>query len=119
MKKPLKYLLIFGIIMFGVLIGNYFLEEKPEKEFDYYSKYYRVKVKELSDNDYGWYYEIYRGDDLLIKQENIPGVSGNQYFKSNEEAKKIAVLVVAKLERRTMPNITMEELDSCNIDFKK
>ncbi len=117
MKRPLKYLLIFEIIVFGVLIGNYFLEK--ETEFDYYSKYYRVKVKELSDSDYGWYYEIYRGDDLLIKQENIPGVSGNQHFKSNAEAKKIAVLVVQKLERKIIPNITMQELDSCNIEFKK
>ncbi len=117
MKKALKYLLIFEIIVFGVLVGNYFLEK--ETEFDYYSKYYRVKVKELSDNDNGWYYEIYRGNNLLIKQKNIPGLSGNQYFKSNFQAKKIAVLVVNKLERNILPNVTREELDSCNIDFKK
>ncbi len=115
MKTPLNYLLIFEIIVFGVLIGNYFLEKEPES--NHYTKYYRVKVKEFPD-DHGWYYEIYQGDNLLIKQENIPGTRGNQYFKSNQQAERIALLVIDKLERRVAPYITKKELDSCHIDFQ-
>ncbi len=116
MKTIVNYILVFGIIVSGVLFGNYLLER--ETASNYYSKYYRVKVKELSD-DHGWYYEIYKGNSLLIKQKKIPGVPGNQYFKSNKEAEKIAWLVVGKLEHKISPNITRVELDSCNIDFKK
>ncbi|WP_271770371.1 DUF4907 domain-containing protein [Aquimarina algiphila] len=115
MKRTLTYLLIFEIIVFGVLAGNYFLERKTKP--DLYSKYYRVKVKELSD-DNGWYYEIYKDSRLFIQQKNIPGALGNQYFKSKKDAQKIALLVVDKLECRILPYITKAELDSCNIDFK-
>ncbi|MBL0684228.1 DUF4907 domain-containing protein [Aquimarina mytili] len=115
MKTMMGYVLIFGVIVVGVLIGNHFL--KKETKSNDYSKYYRVRVKELSDGK-GWYYEIYRGSSLLIKQENIPGVSGYQYFKSNTDAKKIGVLVMDKLERKILPFVTKLELDSCNIDFK-
>ncbi len=116
MKAPLKYLLIFEIIVFGVVIGNYILEKNIVP--NHYSKYYRVEVKELSD-DHGWYYEIYADSNLLIKQKNIPGINGYQYFKTNEDAKKIGQLVIHKLEQRILPNITIAELDSCNIDFEK
>ncbi len=116
MKTALGYMVIFGTITFGVLIGSYFL--KKEKKSNYYSKYYWVKVKELSD-DQGWYYEIYKGDSMLIKQVNIPGTSGKQFFTSNTDAKKIALLVVNKLERKILPYISLADLDSCNINFKK
>ena len=116
MKTTLNYLLVFEIIVFGVLIGNYLLNN--ETDTNRYSKYYRVEVKELSD-DRGWYYEIYQGNTLLIKQDKIPGVSGNLYFKSKNDAQKIAFLVVDKLEHHKMPSITSMDLDSCNIDLKK
>lgn len=116
MKTALNYLLIFEIIVLGVWIGNYFLEREVDP--DPYSKKYKVEVKELTD-DHGWYYEIYRENRLLIKQKNIPGSSGIQYFKSKKDAKKIALLVVDKLENKIFPNITKAELDSCNIYFKK
>ncbi len=117
MKKLLNYLLIFEIIVFGVLVVYQILEK--ETKFDYYSNYYGVRVKELSGKNKAWYYEIYHGEKLLIKQENIPGTSGNQYFKSSKEAKKIGSLVVDKLVHKMMPNVTLKELDSCNINFKK
>ncbi|MEW7291306.1 DUF4907 domain-containing protein [Aquimarina sp. 2304DJ70-9] len=116
MKITLGYMLVFGTIAFGSIIGSYFL--KREKKSNYYSKYYWVKVKELSDHQ-GWYYEIYKGNSILIKQENIPGTSGKQFFVSNTDAKKIALLVVNKLERKILPYISLADLDSCNIDFKK
>ncbi|GAA4112584.1 hypothetical protein GCM10022393_11110 [Aquimarina addita] len=116
MRMKMNYVLIFGIITFGVLFGTCFVSMGPGS--DPYSKYYSLEVKELSDH-YGWYYEIYIDDTLLIKQKNIPGAYGYQFFKSKKDAKKIALLVVDKLVQEITPTITKAELDSCNIDFVK
>ncbi|MBQ4819427.1 DUF4907 domain-containing protein [Aquimarina sp. MMG016] len=114
MKKVINYIMIFSTILLGVLLINSFIKHEIKKvDLSTYS----IKVKELSDQN-GWYYEIYNGNQLLIKQYNIPGVSGNQYFRTRTDAEKIGKLVVQKLEQKTMPAITRIELQSRNIYFE-
>ncbi|MDY8136142.1 DUF4907 domain-containing protein [Aquimarina sp. 2201CG5-10] len=115
MKPILQYLLVSVVIAVGVMLTTYLMQKDIASDREVYI--YEVQVKELSD-DPGWYYEIYKGNRLIIKQEHIPGVAGIQHFSSEEDAQKVAALVVNKLERMIIPSITKIDLENCNVDFK-
>ncbi len=58
-----------------------------------------------------WGYDIFKGGKRIIHQQNIPGVSGNEGFKSASDAEKVARLVITKLKNGEMPpSVSKEEL---------
>ena len=58
-----------------------------------------------------WGYDIFKGEKRIIHQQNIPGISGNEGFKSASDAEKVAKLVIAKLKNGEMPpSVSKEEL---------
>jgi hypothetical protein len=67
----------------------------------------------------GWGYNISENGKQIINQQTIPGVPGNQGFKTSEEALKVAELVRSKLERGTFPpTISEEELQKLGISWR-
>jgi hypothetical protein len=67
----------------------------------------------------GWGYYISENGKQIINQQTIPGVPGNQGFKTSEEALKVAELVRSKLERATFPpTISEEELQKLGISWR-
>lgn len=67
----------------------------------------------------GWGYYISENGKQIINQETIPGIPGNQGFKTSEEALKVAELVRSKLERATFPpTISEEELQKLGISWR-
>lgn len=82
------------------------------------SKTSRKKFEiKISKTKTGYYYDIYKKNKILIHQPNIPAAIGDQKFKDSIQCKKIAQLVVKKLEQKVFPTITLEELKSNNIQF--
>lgn len=68
------------------------------------------------DNTYG--YEILINGKALIRQKNIPGISGSKGFKRKNDAEKTAQLVLKKLNAGIMPpSIDKHELDSLKVIF--
>jgi len=63
----------------------------------------------------GWSYNIIIKGKILIHQDYIPALSGNQKFKSEKDAEKIANLVLAKINEGKLPTIFPSELDCLNI----
>lgn len=60
-----------------------------------------------------WGYDIYKDNQLLIHQSNIPAMEGSQGFSSEEKAISVAHLAMKKLRNGIMPpTIRREELDS-------
>jgi hypothetical protein len=56
-------------------------------------------------------YDIYADGRLMIHQPSIPGLSGNEGFKSKAQSEKIANLVISKIKKGEMPpSVTIEEL---------
>ena len=101
-KKYWIYILfILSIIVFAVT--QYYKHSKGDIE---------VKTKQ---NQAGWGYDIYVKNKLFITQDIIPSVAGNKAFKTEDDAKKIGDLMVLKMKQNQIPNITEQELDSCNI----
>lgn len=58
-----------------------------------------------------WGYDIYKGSKCIIHQLTIPGIPGNEGFKSQSDAEKVAKLVITKLKNGEMPpSVSKEEL---------
>jgi len=68
--------------------------------------------------DSTWGYRIYQDTVPVIEQKNIPGLPGNNGFKTEKEAIITGELVKHKLETGAFPpSITKEELDSLGITY--
>ncbi|GAB3522560.1 DUF4907 domain-containing protein [Emticicia fontis] len=51
----------------------------------------------------GWGYKLYLRYKLLVNQTIIPALPGNQAFKTEKDAKKIAKLAMTKVAKGQMP----------------
>lgn len=68
------------------------------------------------DGTYG--YEIIINGITIIKQSVIPAIQGLHPFKFQNEAEKVAGLMVKKLKAGDMPpSITIDEIDSLKINY--
>jgi hypothetical protein len=64
----------------------------------------------------GWGYKVYVGGTPYINQPFIPGVPGKNYFVTEDDAQKVAALVVQKIMQHHLPpTITGNELRQLNI----
>jgi len=114
MRKKYLYLRFFLIILTAVLciqgLVSIYHSDSTQTNI-------RATIKQDSTAQ-NWFYEVYRADRLIIKQEFIPGVQGRQFFQSKRDAEKIALLVVQKLEEGKLPSVHISELEEFNIKFK-
>ncbi|MDR2972301.1 MAG: DUF4907 domain-containing protein, partial [Bacteroidales bacterium] len=84
-------------------------QENPYKDADI-----RAVIIPSEDNTFG--YDIYLYDDILIHQPSRPGFSGNAGFATEEDAMKVAELVIKKIRNNEMPpTVTIEELQELKI----
>jgi len=63
-------------------------------------------------------YDIFLNGKLYIHQPNIPAVSGNAGFQTEENARKIAELVIVKIKHNIIPpTVIVNELDSLGVKY--
>ena len=68
--------------------------------------------------DNGWGFYLSKNEKIIIRQDYVPAVTGKQYFKTKEDAKKVAELMKYKIEKDVFPpSVNLQELDSLNIDY--
>ena len=65
----------------------------------------------------GFGYIIKLRGQVIIKQENIPAISSEISFKTENDALETAGLVVKKIKQRKVPAVTLLELDSLDIKY--
>ncbi len=58
----------------------------------------------------GWGYTISYQDKIIIKQTIIPVISETKSFRSEDDALKVAGLVVKKLNQNRSPSVTKNDL---------
>ena len=63
----------------------------------------------------GWGYCITLDNKIYIKQTIIPVIQGNKSFATEEDAEKVALLVVNKIKTHQKPTIFKEELQNLQI----
>jgi hypothetical protein len=63
-----------------------------------------------------WGYDILVENKIFIHQPSIPGVNGNEGFKSKLAAQNVANLVITKMKKGEMPpSVTEEEMKKLNV----
>jgi hypothetical protein len=63
-----------------------------------------------------WGYDIYKDNQLLIHQPNIPAIEGDRGFSTEQKAISVANLTIQKLRNGIMPpTLSIEELDSLKV----
>ena len=80
---------------------------------------FNIFMNDSTDKSAGFGYEILMNKQRYIRQSTIPAVSGNQYFKTEAEAKIAASFVCYKIQNNIMPpTVSTHELDSLGITIK-
>lgn len=115
MKTICRYISVFAVIVFGVLLVSYVFYSNQQKTENFNTEFSLV-VKEQGSF---WFYEIYRKDTLIIRQEYIPVVEGMQKFKSKKDAEVLGNVVLQKLLKNEYPIITKDELINSDIEINK
>ena len=76
----------------------------------------RVHYQIITNTDHSYGYDVYVNGMLRVHQPSIPGLPGERGFQRKGDAKKVAGLVVKKVEKGMMPpTIERRELDSLQI----
>lgn len=105
MKQRDLIFIFFGLL---VIACNHPAKQKAV------SNKYRARVFEIEINQFG--YDVYQDSLLMIHQPTIPVIQGNKAFASREDAKRVADLMIYKLNNGiSPPSITLNELDSLKI----
>ena len=70
----------------------------------------------LNDSGNEWGYQLFQGNNMVIKQMYIPAIQGNYGFETKEKAEIAAQFVLNKLENNIFPPaISPKELDSLGV----
>ena len=79
-----------------------------------HNKNFTYKIIDAPDYTFG--YKIYADNQLMIQQASIPGMPGNEGFKTKEKAARVAKLVIAKIKKGKMPpTVTEEEMKKIGV----
>jgi hypothetical protein len=61
-------------------------------------------------------YDVFADGRLMIHQTSVPGLPGNEGFKTKEDASKVAALVMGKIRKGEMPpTISIDEMTKLKV----
>jgi hypothetical protein len=61
-------------------------------------------------------YDVYAGGRLMIHQTSVPGLPGNEGFKTKDDAVKVTEMVMYKIRKGEMPpTVTSEEMKQLGV----
>ena len=112
-----KLIIIFCFLLAGGLLFIKYhksgQEDAPAAAPEALSPYRDAEIKAVviaaAHHTFG--YDIYVYGSVLVHQPSRPGLPGNAGFATEEEAMKVAELVVEKIRNNEMPpTVTIEEL---------
>jgi hypothetical protein len=84
------------------------IQKSPSGETQKNSNYTYTIIPEPNKT---WGYDIYIEKRLFIHQPGVPGLPGNEGFKTKAGAEKVAKLVIEKIKKGVMPpSLTIEEI---------
>jgi len=113
-ENRVKYLLILLVFLF--VVGFYGTKEYKQRKMFTYKNIIHIKDADIKtviilseNNTYG--YDIYVYGTVLVHHPSRPGLPGNTGFSTEEDAGKVAKLIIKKISNNEMPpTITIEEL---------
>lgn len=125
MKKNVIIVVQFLIILLllGLLSRQHLHHKQPKvtNELDSYQqnspyKDASITFEFIEAESNTWGYKILIEGSPVIIQPNKPGLPGNEGFKTQEQAEKVAKLVISKIRNGEMPpTVTIEELKGLGV----
>ncbi|WP_158563294.1 DUF4907 domain-containing protein [Chitinophaga silvatica] len=103
--------IFIAVIALVICAGGFYYRSVKQKADDML----QVEAVAFSVNG-GWGYKVVVDGRTYIYQDVIPGIQGNQVFKSQEDALKVGQRVVYKLVHHQLPAITEQELIAMQIN---
>jgi len=108
------FCLLTVVFLWSKIVGTKADAVVHEENNPYEETRIKTIIFPLENGTFG--YDIYKNDSVLIHQPSRPGVSGNIGFKTEEDALKVAELVIKKiLNNEIPPTITKEELQDLKV----
>ncbi len=108
MRKIITAIVLVGMIAISCNNGSHNNNTTVSKD----SKNIKSYVFETKT---GWGYIITINDKVFIRQPYIPVISGEQSFKTAEDAGKTAALVISKMKENQPPTLQKEELEKLRV----
>ena len=105
-----KYVVLLALILSAVMVCFIVLKT------DFKTKTEDIEILVYKTNN-GYGYSISYKNKLLIKQNNIPSIQRGHSFCNFKDAQKVANLVREKLYKKENPKITLQELQTLNIQL--
>ena len=84
----------------------------PAKKNNNTSK--QLKTETIAVGD-GYGYQVWYGEDVLIRQENIPGLQGHVTIQNVNDALRVGDLIVYRLNHGKNPEITLKDLENLEV----
>ena len=106
-QKWLTVCLSIGILI--ALAGGYWLRQKKEKEYVF------VELRAFPTPS-GWGYDILQDKQVYIHQDIIPVIGGKRSFQTKEQALAIGRRVLDRLNKKQLPDVTLQDLKEEGID---
>lgn len=89
-------------------------QELKEQNNPYANAQITIKVIPSINKTFG--YDIFIEGRPLVHQPHIPGLPGNEGFKTKEGAQKVAEFVVKKIRKNEMPpTVTIDDLNKMGV----
>ena len=117
-----KIIIIF-VSIFLLVCGRFLWNHREQTKGDTSSPeianpYSDAEIKAViipsENNTFG--YDIYVWGSVIIRQPSRPGLPGNAGFATEEDAMKVAELVIKKIRNNEMPpTVTIEELRALGV----
>ena len=113
MKKNIIIIASISLFVCGWFLWNNRAQTKEDVIIQGNNQYTNAEITAViissENNTFG--YDIYLYDAVIIHQSSRPGLTGNVGFATEEDAMKVAELVIKKIRNNEMPpTVTIEEL---------
>jgi hypothetical protein len=123
MKTQISLLLSF--LLFTVIVDAQIPPESPPQpsqenttEFPKASAYANSNLtyKVIDAPNSTYCYDVFADGRLMVHQTSVPGLPGNEGFKTKEDAAKVAELVIEKVRKGEMPpTVSIEEMKELKV----
>lgn len=117
MQKNL-FLVIGFVLISTIILAQGKSASNPVASFPAASQFantqFSHKIIPAVNNTYS--YDMLADGKILIHQPSIPGLPGNEGFKTKQDAEKVAKLIISKIKKGEMPpSVTIDELKKLKV----
>lgn len=103
-------IVVLGVLLYTNSVNHKDLQPVEQEQPNPY-RYANIHYELIEAEGNTWGYKVFIENSLFIIQQNKPGLPGYQGFATQEQAQKVAELVITKIRNgHVPPTVTIDEL---------